>query len=320
MKIAACRWLCAVVSLLPLCAYSAWPEKPVKLVVPYSAGGTADAVARLVAAELGTRLKQQFIIDNRAGAGGTIGAQIAAQAPADGYTFLYDATAFSVNPSLYPKLGFSYAKDFAPVALVARIPSLLVVPVSSPVHSVSELVNEARRRPGALSYGSAGTGGAAHLSAELFKQGFGLSMVHVSYKGGAPALTDLVGGQIDFMFSAITSSGPLVTSGKLRALATAFDRRVEALPKVPTIAESGLPGFSAYEWNAMFAPAATPPQIVQRLELEMREILTAASMKERFAAQGAIPAQGTAKDLSAFVQAESAKWAGVIKSAGITAE
>jgi tripartite-type tricarboxylate transporter receptor subunit TctC len=298
-------------------ANAAWPDKTVKLVVPYAAGGAADALARVVAAELGTRLKQQVIIENKAGAGGTIGAAAVAQAAPDGYTFLYDATSFAVNPSLFPKLPFSYERDFAPVGMVARIPTLLVVPASSPVNTVADLVQRARSQSGGLTYASAGSGGAAHLSAELFAQGYKLKLVHVPYKGGAPALTDLAGGQVEMMFSAITASGPLVKSGKLKAIATAFDKRIDAMPQVPTVAEAGLPGFSAYEWNGIWAPAATPADIVKRMETELTAVLAQPAVKQRLAELGALPAQGDAKELGAFVRSETAKWAGVIKAANI---
>jgi len=298
-------------------AHAAWPDRPVKLVVPYAAGGAADAVARVVAAELGTRLKQQVMVENKPGAGGTLGAQAVAKAAADGTTLLYDATSFTVNPSLFPKLGFDYAKDFVPVGMVARIPTLLVVPAGSPVKSVAELVQRARAQPGKTTYASAGNGGAAHLSAELFAQGLKLSLVHVPYKGGAPALTDLAGGQVDMMFSAIAASGPLVKGGKLRAIATAFDHRIESMPDVPTVAESGLPGFSAYEWNAVWAPAGTPPEIVQRLEAELREALQQPAVRQRLAEMGALPAAGGAKELGEFVRAETTKWAAVVKAAAI---
>lgn len=304
-------------SITALTAHAAWPDKPIKLVVPYAAGGAADALARVVATELGTRLKQQVLVENKAGAGGTIGAQAVAQAPADGYTFLYDATSFAVNPSLFPKLSFSYARDFAPIGMVARIPTLLVVPASSPDKTVADLVQRARAKSGQVTYASAGNGGAAHLSGELFAHGFKLSLVHVPYKGGAPALTDLAGGQVEMMFSAVTASGPLVKAGKLRALATAFDRRIESMPQVPTVAESGLPGFSAYEWNAIWAPAATPPDVVKRMESELREALKSPSAHQRLADLGALPAGGGAKELADFVNVETAKWAGVIKSSNI---
>jgi len=298
-------------------AQAAWPDKPIKLVVPYAAGGTADALARVVAGELAIRLKQQVIIENKSGAGGTIGAQSVAQAPADGSTFLYDSTAFTVNPSLFPNLGFDYRKDFAPIGMVARVPTLLVVPAGSPVQSVADLVQRARAHPGQTTFASAGNGGAAHLSAELFQQGFKIGGVHVPYKGGAPALTDLAGGQVDCMFSAITSSGPLIKAGKLRAIATAFDRRIEAMPQVPTVAESGLPGFSAFEWNGLWAPVRTPEDIVKRMEAELREVLALPAVRQRFSDMGALPADGGAKDLAEFVASESAKWARVIKAANI---
>jgi len=312
------RLLAALSAGLVTCtAHAAWPDKPVKLVVPYAAGGAADALARVVATELGARLKQQVIVENKAGAGGTIGAQAVAQAPADGYTLLYDATSFTVNPGLFGKLSFSYERDFAPIGLVARIPTLLVVPAGSPVTSVAELVQRARAKPGTTTYASAGNGGAAHLSAELFAQAMNLSLVHVPYKGGAPALTDLAGGQVDMMFSAITASGPLVKAGKLRAIATAFDRRIDAMPQLPTVAESGLPVFSAYEWNAIWAPAATPADIVKRVEGELADVLAQPAVRQRLAELGALPAAGGAGELAAFVRRETAKWAAVIKAAHI---
>ncbi len=298
-------------------AQAPWPDRPVRLVVPYAAGGAADALARVVATELGARLKQQVLVENKAGAGGTIGAQAVAQAPADGYTFLYDATSFTVNPHLFPKLAFSYERDFAPVGMIARIPTLLVVPASSPVNSVADLVQRARSKPGETTYASAGNGGAAHLSAELFAQGHRLELIHVPYKGGAPALTDLAGGQVGLMFSAITASGPLVKAGKLKAIATAFDRRIDAMPQLPTVAEAGLPGFSAYEWNAIWAPAATPADIVRRMETELIEVLAQPAVKQRLADLGALPAGGGAKELATFVRAETGKWATVIKTARI---
>lgn len=310
------RWNRALAgAVLPAWALAAqaWPERPVRLVVPYAAGGAADALARVVAGELSLRLKQQVIVDNKAGASGTIGAQSVAQGPADGSTFLYDATSFTVNPSLFPKLAFDYRKDFVPVGMVARIPTLLVVPASSPVRSLADLVQRARSQPGSLTYASAGNGSAAHLSGELFLQGWQVQGVHVPYKGGAPALTDVAGGQVDAMFSAITASGPLVASGRLRAIATAFDRRLETMPQLPTVAEAGLPGFSAYEWNGVWAPARTPREIVQRMETELRAVLAQPSVRQRFAEMGALPADGDAKALADFAAAETEKWARVIK-------
>lgn len=317
MKTSIKALLSATIAAFALGAHAAWPEKPVKFVVPYSPGGAADALARTVATELGARLKQQVIVENKPGAGGTIGAQAVATAPADGYTFLYDATSFAVNPSLYPKLPFDYAKSFVPVAMVARVPTLLVVPASSPFKSVGDLVQHAKANPGKLSYASAGNGGAAHLSGELFKQGHRISIVHIPYKGGAPALADLAGGQVDMMFSAVTASGPLVKGGRLKVLATAFDRRIESMPDVPTVAELGLKDFSAYEWNAIFAPAGVPADVVKRMEAELRDVLASPAMRERLASLGALPASGGSKELGEFVRSETAKWASVTKAAQI---
>ncbi|NDY93606.1 tripartite tricarboxylate transporter substrate binding protein [Ideonella sp. TBM-1] len=310
-------WKAAVATLALGCslAAQAWPERPVRLVVPYAPGGAADALARVVAAELGTRLKQTVFIENKVGAGGTLGAQAVAQAGAEGHTFLYDATAFTVNPSLYAKLPFDYRQDFVPVGLVARVPTLLVVPASSPVRTVADLVQRAKAQPGRLAYASAGKGGAAHLSAELFQQGLGIDLIHVPYKGGAPALTDLAGGQVEFMFSAITASGPLVKAGRLRAIATAFDQRIDSLPQVPTVAESGLPGFSAFEWNGLWAPRGTPAEVVRRLEGELREVLASPTLRAKFAEMGAVPGSGDARAFGAFVTSETAKWARVIQTA-----
>lgn len=298
-------------------AQQPWPSQTIKFVVPYSAGGAADALARVIAAELGTRLKQQVIVDNKPGASGSIGAMAVARSAPDGYTFLYDATSFTVNPSLIPKLSFDYAKDFVPVGLVARIPTLLVVPASSPFHSVADLIARARANPGKLTFASAGNGSAAHLTAELFSQGLKLGLVHIPYKGGAPALTDLAGGQVDMMFSAVAACGPLVKAGKLRAIATAFDRRLPDMPQLPTIAESGLPGFNAYEWNALWAPAGTPAEIVKRTETELRAVLAEPGVLKRLTDMGALPGSGDAKQLGEFVRGETAKWGRVIKAANI---
>ena len=275
-----------VLSAAPAQAQGTWPDKPLKLVVPYPAGGNADNTARLLATQLGQRLGQQVVVDNRPGGSGTIGAAAVAKAPADGYTLLLDATAFTVNPSLFPKLPFDAAKDFAPISLVLQVPLLMVVPANSPFQSVADLVKAARARPGHLTYASAGNGGAQHLAGELFKQGQKVAITHIPYRGGAPALTDLIGGQVDMMFSATTASGPFVKSGKLRALAISSPRRVEGWESVPTVAESGVPGFQVSEWNGLFAPAGTPRPVLERLEAETRAIVASPEMKKRFAELG----------------------------------
>ena len=306
-----------VLSAAPAQAQGTWPDKPLKLVVPYPAGGNADNTARLLATQLGQRLGQQVVVDNRPGGSGTIGAAVVAKAPADGYTLLLDATAFTVNPSLFPKLPFDAAKDFAPISLVLQVPLLMVVPANSPFQSVADLAKAARARPGHLTYASAGNGGAQHLAGELFKQGQKVAITHIPYRGGAPALTDLIGGQVDMMFSATTASGPFVKSGKLRALAISSPRRVEGWESVPTVAESGVPGFQVSEWNGLFAPAGTPRPVLERLEAETRAIVASPEMKKRFAELGVQGVGSSAQEFSSFLKAETTKWAEVIRTSGI---
>ena len=306
-----------VLSAAPAQAQGTWPDKPLKLVVPYPAGGNADNTARLLATQLGHRLGQQVVVDNRPGGSGTIGAAAVAKAPADGYTLLLDATAFTVNPSLFPKLPFDAAKDFAPISLVLQVPLLMVVPANSPFQSVADVAKAARARPGHLTYASAGNGGAQHLAGELFKQGQKVAITHIPYRGGAPALTDLIGGQVDVMFSATTASGPFVKSGKLRALAISSPRRVEGWESVPTAAESGVPGFQVSEWNGLFAPAGTPRPVLERLEAETRAIVASPEMKKRFAELGVQGVGSSAQEFSSFLKAETTKWAEVIRTSGI---
>ena len=306
-----------VLSAAPAQAQGTWPDKPLKLVVPYPAGGNADNTARLLATQLGQRLGQQVVVDNRPGGSGTIGAAAVAKAPADGYTLLLDATAFTVNPSLFSKLPFDAAKDFAPISLVLQVPLLMVVPANSPFQSVADLVKAAKARPGHLTYASAGNGGAQHLAGELFKQGQKVAITHIPYRGGAPALTDLIGGQVDVMFSATTASGPFVKSGKLRPLAISSPRRVEGWESVPTVAESGVPGFQVSEWNGLFAPAGTPRPVLERLEAETRAIVTSPEMKKRFAELGVQGVGSSAQEFSSFLKAETTKWAEVIRTSGI---
>ncbi|WP_415268259.1 tripartite tricarboxylate transporter substrate binding protein [Acidovorax sacchari] len=295
----------------------AWPDKPIKLVVPYPAGGNADNTARLLATQLSERLGQQVVVDNRPGGSGTIGAAAVAKAQPDGYTLLLDATAFTVNPSLFAKLPYDTAKDFAPISLVMQAPLLMVVPAASPFKAVADVVQAAKAKPGLLTYASAGNGGAQHLAGELFKQGAHVSMTHIPYRGGAPALTDLIGGQVDLMFSATTASGPFVRSGKLRALAVTSAQRAPGWEQVPTVAESGLPGFQVNEWNGLFAPAGTPQPILQRLETETRSVVASPEMKKRFAELGVQGVGSSAQEFKAFVQSETAQWARVIRTGGI---
>lgn len=313
--IASLTLLCATT-----CASAAYPDHPIRLVVPYPAGGAADTVARIIAAPLGTKLGQTIVVDNRPGASGVIGAGAVAKAAPDGYTLLLDATAHSVNPSLQPKLPYDTAKDFAPISLVVLVPNLLVVPPSSPFNSPKDIVARAKATPGKLTYASAGSGTAQHLAAELFRQQSGLNMLHVPYKGGAPALSDLMGGQVDMMFSNMAASYPLVSGKKLKVLATTGAKRSPALPDVPTIAESGLPGYQVYEWNGLFAPAGTSVDIIDKINKATIEVLTQPAVKERLAAIGAEASGDKPQEFRKFLDAEREKWATVIKQGNIRAE
>lgn len=301
-------------------APAAYPDRPIRLVVPYPAGGAADTVARTLAAPLGAKLGQTIVVDNRPGASGVIGAGAVAKAAPDGYTLLLDATAHSVNPSLQARLPYDTVKDFAPISLVVLVPNLLVVPPNSPFNSPKDIVTAAKATPGKLTYASAGPGTAQHLAAELFRQQSGLNLLHVPYKGGAPALSDLMGGQVDMMFSNMAASYPLVAGKKLKVLATTGTKRSAALPDTPTLAESGLPGYQVYEWNGLFAPAGTPQAIVDRLSALTREVLNSPEVSKRLAAIGAEPAGSRPEDFRKFVEGETAKWAKVIKQGSIRAE
>lgn len=301
-------------------AMADWPDKPIRLVVPYPAGGAADNTARILAQDLGERLKQQIIVDNKPGASGTIGAALVAKAPADGYTLLLDATSYTVNPSLYNKLSYNPEKDLVPVSQIMQVPLLMVVPANSRFTSVADVVKAAAAQPGKLAYASAGNGGAQHLAAELFSQGQKLQMTHVPYKGGAPALTDLIGGQLDLMFSATTASGSFVKGGKLKALAITSAKRQDAWPQVPTMAESGAKGFEVYEWNGLFAPAGTPRAVLERLEAETRAVVASPAVAKRFEEMGVQGVGSSSKDFTVFVKAETAKWAEVIKAGNIRAD
>lgn len=297
---------------------AAWPDRPIKLVVPYSAGGAADQTARMISTALGERLKTQIIVDNRPGANGSIGAAAVAKAAPDGYTLLLDATGFTVNPSLLRQMPFDAAKDLAPVSLLMQVPMLLVVPASSSYQTLAELLAAARANPGKLSFASAGNGSAQHLAGELFKQGHKLFITHIPYRGGAPALSDLMGAQVDLMFSAMPASYPLVKSGKLRALAVTSPKRVPSLSQLPTVAETGLSGFVAQEWNGLWAPAGTPRPVLDKLEVELRAVVALSEIRQRLAANGAEAVGSSHGDFTKFVAAETAKWSRVIKTSGIT--
>jgi len=307
------------VSLAPLVtqAQPAFPTKPITIIVPFSAGGTTDILARVVGLYMGTDLGQPVVVDNRAGAGGNIGGQAAARATADGYTlFMGTVGTHAINQSLYKKMPFDPIKDFAPLSRVAMVPNLLVANPSQPYKNVKEMIAYAKANPGKINFGSSGNGSSIHLSGELFKQMAGVDMQHVPYRGSAPAVSDLLGGQISVMFDNMPSAIPHVKGGKLRALAVTTAKRSPALPDVPTIAEAGVPGYEATSWFGLLAPAGTPAPIVAKLNASILKALADPEVKKKLAEQGAEPFGEKPEQFAAFIQAETAKWGKVVKDSG----
>ncbi|TMS58443.1 tripartite tricarboxylate transporter substrate binding protein [Imbroritus primus] len=305
------------VAATPAIAADKYPNKPVTIIVPFSAGGTTDILARIVGVKLGETLGETVIIDNRPGAGGNIGAAMVAKAKPDGYTLLMGTVGtHAINQTLYPKLNFDPIKDFAPLTRVANLPNLLVVHPSVPAKNVQELIAYAKANPGKLNFGSSGNGSSIHLSGELFKNMTGIDMQHVPYKGSAPAVTDLLGGQISMMFDNMPSAIQHVKSGKLRPLAVTTAKRSPALPNVPTIAESGVKGYEATSWFGLLAPAGTPPAIINRLNADLVKILAMPDVKKQMAEQGAEAYSETPAAFAGFIKSETAKWAKVVKASG----
>lgn len=306
-------------SLLPggVFAQETWPSKTIRLVIPFPAGGATDILGRIVAQELNKALGVSVIADNRAGAGGNIGAELVAKSAPDGYTLLMCTIGTqSINASLYTKLGFDPIKDHAPVTLVATVPNVLVVHPSVPAKNVKELIALAKSRPGKLNYGSSGNGSSVHLSGELFKSMTGVFMTHIPYRGSAPAVADLLAGQIDLMFDNLPSVLPHIKAGKLRALAVTSPKRSPAMPDLPTIAESGVPGYDATSWFGVVAPAGTPPAIVSRVQQTISRALTTPEVREKLQGMGAEPVGNSPEVFDQFIRAEAAKWAKVVKFSG----
>ena len=290
-----------------------YPTKPVRIVVGYPPGGTVDFMARIVGAKLSDSLGQQVIVDNRAGGGTVIGTEFVARSAPDGHTLLMANIAFGANPALVAKLPYDTLKDFAPVSLVALLPSFLVVHPSLPVHSVKELVALARSRPGQLSYASAGNGSLLHLTMERFKSVASIRIEHIPYKGAAPALSDVLGGQLAIMFIPGPPALAHIKSGRLRPLAVTSDKRLALLPNVPTIMESGYPGFELYDWEGVIAPARTPAPVIGRLNTEINRILAMPEVKEHVASQGANAVGSTPEQLVQRIRTEVALWPKIIK-------
>ncbi|MDM0032705.1 tripartite tricarboxylate transporter substrate binding protein [Variovorax sp. J22P271] len=309
----------AALALAPLAAgaQAAFPAKPITIIVPFSAGGTTDILARVVGQYMGRDLGQTVVVDNRAGAGGNIGGQAAARAPADGYTlFMGTVGTHAINQSLYKKMPFDPIKDFAPLSRVAMVPNLLVANPSQPFKNVKEMIAYAKANPGKINFGSSGNGSSIHLSGELFKQMAGVDMQHVPYRGSAPAVSDLLGGQIAVMFDNMPSAIPHVKGGKLRALAVTTAKRSPALPDVPTIAEAGVPGYEATSWFGLLAPAGTPAPVLAKLNASILKALADPEVKKKLAEQGAEPHGEQPAQFAAFIESETLKWGKVVKESG----
>lgn len=297
---------------------AAWPAKPIKWVVPFPPGGAMDVIARTLGDRAARELGQPFVVENRPGAGGNIGADYVAKQPADGYTIMITSIGMATNPALYAKLAYDPVKDFAPISLLAVVPNVLVVNAArSPDTSVQDVRAHARRNPGKLSYASAGNGTSIHLAGEVFASTAGVALMHVPYKGSGPAITDMLGGQVDLMFDSITSARPHIQSGKLRALGVTTAKRSSALPDVPTIAEAGLPGYEVSPWFAVFAPAGTPPQVVARLNQVLNGAMQQPDTLKKLESVGAEPIGSTPQALATHLQQELARWGKLIKERGI---
>ena len=298
-----------------------YPTKPIKMIVPFPPAGSTDLSARAVAGKLQERLGQPVVIENKPGAGGNIGGEQAAKAPADGYTlFVGTVGTNAINASLYSKMPFDHQKDFAPVILLSKTPNVLVVNPSLPVNSVSDVIKLAKAKPGELTFASSGVGTSIHMSGELFKSMAGLQMTHVPYKGSGPMLIDLISGQVNMAFDNLSAAIQHIKGGKLKALATTGSTRAPSMPDLPTVQEAGLAGYDSTSWNAIFVPAGTPKEIIERLNKELNAILTSAETRKFFADQGAESGGGTAEQLAAFVRAETAKWSKVVKDSGAKAD
>jgi tripartite-type tricarboxylate transporter receptor subunit TctC len=305
-------------ALAPIPGWSqSYPSRPIKVVIPFPPGGPTDVLGRIVAQKLGERLGQTVVIDNKPGASGMIGADIVAKSAPDGYTLLVNASLHVINPSLYEKSRYDAIADFSPLSNLADVPLVLVVNAKTPVNTVKELIAWIKASKTPVNFASSGNATAPHLAGEAFKVGAGIeNMQHVPYKGSSPALTDLLGGQVQLMFDSLPSSQPFIKAGTLKAIAVTTQRRSSALPNVPTIAESALPGFNFSTWYGMWAPASTPPAIVEKLSSEISQITRSPEVREKFLALGAEPVGNTAEEFTAFNKSELAKWARIVKQSG----
>ena len=295
-----------------------YPAKPVRLIVPFPPGGSADILARAIGQKAGEGLGQQFIVDNRPGAGTAIGAEALARSAPDGYTVMIGTvSSHAINPALNPKLPFHPVKDFTPVSLVATIPFAMIVHPSVPARNVQEFIALARAKPGSLNYSSAGSGTSNHLSGELLKSMSGIDIVHVPYKGSAPALNDLIAGQVSLMFDLVLTAAPHIKSGAVRGIAVTSAQRSSALPELPTVAESGVPGYEVSAWFGIFGPAGLPAAVAQRLNAEFVKAVQQPDLRQRLASQGAEPLTSTPEEFASYLRSEIDKWAKVVKASGM---
>jgi tripartite-type tricarboxylate transporter receptor subunit TctC len=309
--------------VIPLGATQAaeYPDKPIRMLVGFAPGGGTDTTARTIAQPLSEALGQQVVVDNRAGAAGNIATDIASKSPPDGYTVLMGTiAALAINPSLYKKLPFDPIRDFEPITLAVSSTNVLAVHPSVPVKNVRELIALAKSQPGKLSYGSSGVGGAGHLAGVLFDSTAGTRMVHIPYKGGAPAMIALISGEVQLVFATAETAVPQIKSGKIRALGVTIAKRTALLPDLPTIAEAGLPGYEANNWYGILVPAKTPHAIVERLNREIVKILTSPAIKEQLFRQGLDASPSTPKEFAAYIKSETAKWGKVVQASGAKAE
>jgi tripartite-type tricarboxylate transporter receptor subunit TctC len=313
--------LAAGLALATPAAHAAYPDHPIRWIVPFPAGGAMDNIARTLGEDMSRTLGQAIVVENRPGAGGNIGAELVARAPADGYTLIIVANGMAVNPALYGKLSYDPVKDFAPVSLLAVVPNVLVANKARRQEStVKDVVAHAKAAPGKYTYASAGNGTSIHLAGELFTSMAGVDMLHVPYKGSGPAMTDLLGGQVDYMFDSITSARPHIESGKLTAIAVTTSKRSSALPNVPTVAEAGLPGYELSPWFAAFVPAKTPQPVIDTLNRAMLEALRKPAVQKRLALIGAEPIGSSPAVLRDHLAKETDKWGALIRQRGIRAD
>jgi tripartite-type tricarboxylate transporter receptor subunit TctC len=310
----------ALLATIGLVHAQEWPTRPINLIVSYPPGGTADLMARTIATPLGKLLGTSVVVENKPGASGQIAAAYVAKASSDGYTLMLDASSYSVNPSLFPKLPYDPNKDFKTLAVLAQYPNVLLVNPSFPAKSVKDLVAMAKAKPNGISYASSGNGSAQHLAGALFEVKTGVEMQHVPYKGGGPALNDVIGGQVPVFFGSVASTKQYVDTGKLNALAVTGKKRASSMPSVPTMAEAGVPGYEVYEWNGIFAPAATPAPILIKLSDAITKVMQSPEVREKVLSLGGEPFQGNAEAADKFIKTQMTEWAKLVKSGKIAVD